>query len=253
VIGAGFIGMEVASVLARQGVATTMVFPGARVWERFFTPEMSAFFERYYEERGVSFARGEKIAAIAGADNVENVITESGRSLPANIVVAGIGVVPVTGLLDGSGIASDNGVVVNEFLETNVADVWAAGDVAGYRDVIFDKNRRVEHWDNAVEQGKHAASLLLGERKPFVHVPYFFSDVFDLSYEFWGDTAEFDEVIYRGDVTSNSFSTWWLRDGVLVAAFLMNRPDDERNAASAWIAEHRRVDSVRLRDAATVE
>jgi NADPH-dependent 2,4-dienoyl-CoA reductase/sulfur reductase-like enzyme len=252
VIGAGFIGMEVASVLSRQGIDTTMVFPEARVWERFFTPEMSAFFERYYEERGVSFARGEKIASIDGASQVEHVITQSGRSLPADIVVAGIGVVPVTDFLDGSGIALDDGVVVTEYLETNVANVWAAGDVARYRDVIFDKHRRVEHWDNAVEQGKHAAGLMLGERKPFVHVPYFFSDVFDLSYEFWGDTADADDVVYRGDVTSDSFSTWWLRDGVLVAAFLMNRPRDERKAASAWIEEQRQAAGPRLRDAASL-
>jgi NADPH-dependent 2,4-dienoyl-CoA reductase/sulfur reductase-like enzyme len=252
VIGAGFIGMEVASVLSSQGVETTMVFPEDRVWERFFTPPMSAFFERYYEQRGVSLARGEKIASFDGANGVEAAIAQSGHRIPADLVLAGIGVVPVIDLLEGSGIACDNGVVVNEFLESNVPDVWAAGDVAMYRDVIFDKQRRVEHWDNAVEQGKHAARLLMGEREPFVHVPYFFSDVFDLSYEFWGDTTDANDVVYRGDVTSSSFSTWWLRDGVLVAAFVMDRPDDERRVAPAWIEEHRRVEADRLRDAGTI-
>jgi NADPH-dependent 2,4-dienoyl-CoA reductase/sulfur reductase-like enzyme len=252
VIGAGFIGMEVASVLARRGVETTMLFPEDRVWQRLFTPPISAFFERYYQERGVSFARGESIAAIGGAHGVENVVTESDRSLPADLVVAGIGVVPVTDLFSGSGIGYDNGVIVNEFLETNVPDVLAAGDVAQYHDVIFAKHRRVEHWDNAVEQGKHAAKLLLGEREPFVHVPYFFSDVFDLSYEFWGDTTDADDVVYRGDIDSGAFSAWWLRDGVLVAAFLMNRPDEERDIAAAWIADRRRVGSARLHDAGTL-
>jgi NADPH-dependent 2,4-dienoyl-CoA reductase/sulfur reductase-like enzyme len=249
VIGAGFIGMEVASVLAGQGVETTMVFPENRVWERFFTPPMSAYFERYYAERGVSFAREEKVDSIGGTGHVESVNTQSGTSLPAELVVAGIGVVPVTDLLSGTGIALDNGVVVNEFLETNVPNVWAAGDVARYRDVIFDKQRRIEHWDNAVEQGKHAARLMLGNREPFVHVPYFFSDVFDLSYEFWGDTADADDVVYRGDLTSGSFSTWWLRAGMLVAAFLMKRPKDERDIVSTWIKEHRQIQSASLRDA----
>jgi NADPH-dependent 2,4-dienoyl-CoA reductase/sulfur reductase-like enzyme len=252
VIGAGFIGMEVASVLAGQDVETTMVFPEDRVWARFFTPPMSAYFERYYAERGVSFAREEKVDSIGGSGRVESVTTQSGRSLPAELVVAGIGVVPVTDLLSGSGVALDNGVLVNEFLETNVPNVWAAGDVARYRDVIFDKHRRIEHWDNAVEQGKHAAQLLLGNREPFVHVPYFFSDVFDLSYEFWGDTSDADDVVYRGDLTSGSFSTWWLRAGVLVAAFLMKRPKDERDVAAAWIADHRQLQYVRLRDADTL-
>ncbi len=249
VLGGGFIGMEVTSVLARQGVETTMVFPEDRVWARFFTPEMSSFFERYYEERGVSFARGESIASLSGAGRVEHATTRSGRTLPADLVVAGIGVVPVTDVLDGSGIACDDGVVVNEYLETSAPNVWAAGDVARYRDVIFGKHRRIEHWDNAVEQGKHAARLMLGEREAFEHVPYFFSDVFDLSYEFWGDTADADEVVYRGDINNGAFSTWWLRGGLLVAAFVMNRPDDERSAAPAWIGEHRRIEAARLREA----
>ena len=252
VIGAGFIGMEVASVLARQGIDTTMLFPEDRVWARLFTPAMSEFFERYYEERGVSFARGEQIESIGGTDHTQSVLTRSGRSLPADLVVAGIGVTPAIEPLRESGIVCDDGVIVNEYLETSAANVWAAGDAARYRDVIFDKHRRVEHWDNAVEQGQLVARLMLGQRERFEHVPYFFSDVFDLSYEFWGDTSDADDVVYRGDVSSGAFSAWWLRGGVLVAAFVMNRPDDERTVAPAWIAEHRRIDAARLRDADTL-
>ena len=124
---------------------------------------------------------------------------------------------------------------MNEFLETNQRDIYAAGDVANYYDVLFDKHRRAEHWDNAVSQGQHCARALLGERAPFVHVPYFFSDVFDLSYEFWGDISGADEVIERGDVASSSFSVWWLRQKRLVAAFTMNRPEEEREAAPRLI------------------
>ena len=251
VLGGGFIGMEVASVLARHGVETTMAFPEDRVWARFFTPEMSGFFERYYEERGVVFARGEFVASLTGTERVEGAITRSGRTLPADLVVAGIGVVPVTDVVEGA-VDCDDGVLVNEYLETNVAGIRAAGDVARYRDVLFDKHRRIEHWDNAVEQGKHAARLMLGERRPFEHVPYFFSDVFDLSYEFWGDTDGADSVVYRGDVDSAAFSAWWLRGGTLVAAVVMNRPDDERDAAPRWIAEHREFNAADLRDAAAL-
>jgi NADPH-dependent 2,4-dienoyl-CoA reductase/sulfur reductase-like enzyme len=248
VIGAGFIGMEVASVLAQQGIETTMVFPDERVWQRFFTPEISAFFRRYYEGRGVSFAAGESITSFAGEGRLSAVITRSGRQVPADLVVAGIGVVPATDAFERSGLQLDNGVVVNQYLEASVPDVYAAGDVANYYDVIFDRQRRVEHWDNAVEQGRHAARLLIGDRAPFVHVPYFFSDVFDLSYEFWGDTAGADEVVHRGNLENGRFSAWWLKEGQLIAAFVMNRPDEERELAPTWITEHHRVSVSALRN-----
>src|SRR5262249_10426342 len=154
-----------------------------------------------------------------------------GRAIPADLVVAGIGVEPVTEFLASSGIALDNGVVVNEYLEANRSDIYAAGDVANYNDVLFGKRRRVEHWDNAVSQGQHVARILMGDRQPFRHVPYFFSDVFDLSYEFWGDTSGANQTVTRGDIQTKSFSVWWLRGEQLVAAFMMNRPDDERNVA----------------------
>ena len=105
--------------------------------------------------------------------------------------------------------------------------------------MLFGKQRRVEHWDNAVEQGRHAARVMLGEREPFVHVPYFFSDVFDLSYEFWGDSEGAEEVVYRGDVTTRSFSAWWLKEGRVIAALVMNRPDEERELAPKLIQERR--------------
>jgi NADPH-dependent 2,4-dienoyl-CoA reductase/sulfur reductase-like enzyme len=238
VIGGGFIAMEVASVLAQRGLRPTMIFPGKRVWDRFFTPPISAFFQQYYEQRGVTFAPGEEVAAFVGDGRLTAAGLKSSRQIPADIVVAGVGVKPATAVLDGV-VSLSNGVVVNEFLETNVAGIYAAGDVANYRDVLFGKQRRVEHWDNAVEQGRHAARVMLGEREPFVHVPYFFSDVFDLSYEFWGDNEGAGEVVYRGDVTSRSFSAWWLKEGRVIAALVMNRPDEERELAPKLIQERR--------------
>ncbi|MDE3094905.1 MAG: NAD(P)/FAD-dependent oxidoreductase [Chloroflexota bacterium] len=248
VVGGGFIAMEVASVLATAGVKTTMLFPEDRVWMRLFSPEMSMFFARYYQQRDVTFVAGETATALEGTGNVTEVVTSSGRRVPADLVVAGIGVVPALDAVSDSGVTIDNGVRVNEFLETGRADVYAAGDIANYRDVIFEKQRRAEHWDNAVEQGKHAARAMLGEREPFIHVPYFFSDVFDLSYEFWGDAADADRVVYRGDVSTRSFSAWWLRDRHVRAAFVMDRPDDERERAPVWIAEHQQVDAERMSD-----
>ena len=249
VIGSGFIGMEVASVLAQKGIDTTMILRADRVWDTFFTPEMSHFFETYYSTRGVKFERNASIDSFAGDSTVASVHLANGLTLPARIVAAGIGAQPVTEFLASSGIELSGGVMVNEYLETNRPDIYAAGDIANYNDVLYAKRRRVEHWDNAVSQGQHCARALMGDRQPFRHVPYFFSDVFDLSYEFWGDASGADQTVTRGDVTTNSFSVWWLRGKQLLAAFVMNRPDDERTVAPQWIESKREVSTSALSDA----
>ncbi|MGI8553932.1 MAG: NAD(P)/FAD-dependent oxidoreductase [Dehalococcoidia bacterium] len=249
VIGGGFIGMEVASALAQQGLATTMVFPDERIWKRFFTPEMAAFFQRYYEARHVSIIPGVRPVAFLGGTEVSAVVLDSGQQLAADLVVAGIGVSPATEALADSGLKLDNGVVVNEYLETSIPDIYAAGDVANYRDLLFGKQRRIEHWDNAVEQGKYIGRALSGEHTPFSHVPYFFSDVFDLSYEYWGDAEDADTVGYRGTISAGRFSTWWLKDGQVRAAFVMNQPGEEHDHASQWIAERHQVPAGFLEEA----
>src|SRR5664280_284808 len=241
VIGSGFIGMEVASVLASSGIRTTMVFPDDRVWKRLFTPPMSAFFERQFADRGITFWKGEKVVAFTPKKQDCQVILGSGKQLPADFVVAGIGVSPTLDLFHRTPLESEGGIKVNRFLETSVPGVWAAGDIANYPDPIFHRRRRVEHWDNAVEQGRVAMRNMTGKLQPFVHVPYFFSDAFDLSYEFWGDVAGHDQVVYRGNMTEKKFSVWWLKRHVLCAAFIMNRPKEERNAAPRWILRGQRL------------
>ncbi|HEX8983895.1 MAG TPA: FAD/NAD(P)-binding oxidoreductase [Bryobacteraceae bacterium] len=250
VIGGGFIGMEAASSLAQRGLEVTMIVPEERVWPRLFTAEVSTFFERYYEARGVRIQRNAAVKGFEGKDRIEGVRTgANGVLLAADLVVAGIGVVPETSLFEGTGLRLQNGIQVNEYLETGIAGVWAAGDVANYRDVLFAKERRVEHWDNAVSQGQHAARAMAGAREWFAHVPYFFSDVFDLSYEFWGDAAESNRTVTRGDVRSGSFSVWWLKDRRLVAALVLARPDQERELAQTWIRERKTVSAEALADA----
>jgi len=249
VIGSGFIGMEVASVLAQKGIATIMVLSQDRVWKQFFTPEMSRFFEGYYAKRGVEFIKQAKVTALQGASTVASVRLEDNRTVDCDLVVAGIGVRPAVDCFSGSGIQLSDGIMVNERLETNHRDIFAAGDVANYQDTLFGKRRRVEHWDNAVSQGQYCARALLGENAPFVHVPYFFSDVFDLSYEFWGDPSGADQIVARGDLGGASFSVWWLQRGRVMAAFAMNRPDEERNAAPRWIASRQVVSAEKLREA----
>jgi NADPH-dependent 2,4-dienoyl-CoA reductase/sulfur reductase-like enzyme len=183
VIGGGFIGMEVTAVLTQAGIEVTMVLSDDRIWKRLFTPEMSNFFEGYYKERGVRFVKSAAVSELRGDGVVRSAVLAGGQTLPCELVVAGIGAQPQTEMLASSGFEVRDGVVVNEYLETAQPGIYAAGDVANYLDVLFQKRRRVEHWDNAVSQGQHCARALMGDRAPFKHVPYFFSDVFDLSYE----------------------------------------------------------------------
>ena len=249
VIGGGFIGMEVAAVLTQKGIEVTMVLNEDRIWKKFFTPQMSHFFENHYTGRGVRFIKAASVTELLGDGAVNSAVLKDGQTIACEMVVAGIGVHPVTDLLAGSGIEVEDGVIVNEYLESIRPGIRAAGDVANYKDVLFGKRRRVEHWDNAVSQGQYCAQALMGERTPFKHVPYFFSDVFDLSYEFWGDAADSEEIIHRGDLRSNSFSVWWLRQKSLVAAFTMNRPEEERDAAPKWIESKQPLSPAILADA----
>jgi NADPH-dependent 2,4-dienoyl-CoA reductase/sulfur reductase-like enzyme len=251
IIGGGYIGLETSSVLAQKDIPTTVIVSGEKLLARMFTPEMSDFFRSYYEERGVIFVKNAKAASLQGDGRVAGVTLDNGQKLSSDLVLAGIGVAPQTDLFEDGAlqIEKGKGIVVNEFLETNLPDVYAAGDVVNYWDVIFNKQRHVEHWNNAVEGGKHVAKVMLGKREAYRQLPYFFSDEFDLSWEFWGDVDEFNRVVYRGEIESAKFSAWWLRDGVLVAAFVMDRPDEERDLAPQWIEAHQKVDAEKLQDA----
>jgi NADPH-dependent 2,4-dienoyl-CoA reductase/sulfur reductase-like enzyme len=248
VIGGGFIGMEVAAVLAQKGIEVCMVVNDDRVFKRLFSPEMSEFFESYYAARGVRLIKSMSITELRGDGSVESAVLRDGQNIPCDLVVAGIGVQPAIDVVANCGLELGDGILVNEYLQTSHPDIFAAGDVANYQDVLFSKRRRVEHWDNAVSQGQYCARSLMGDRTPFRHVPYFFSDVFDLSYEYWGDSSGADEVIHRGDLSSNSFSVWWLHQQRVVAAFTMNRPDEERNVAPQWIESGQRVSATKLSD-----
>src|SRR5206468_3198963 len=181
------------------------------------------------------------IREIRGTGAVSSVVLADGQGIACDMVVAGIGVRPAIDFLASSSIEIGNGVMVNQYLETNQPGIYAAGDIANYQDVLFGKRRRVEHWDNAVSQGQHCARALMGERAEFRHVPYFFSDVFDLSYEFWGDPADAEQVVVRGELPTARYSVWWLRKGCVVAAFVMRRPDEEREIAPQWIESRQRV------------
>jgi NADPH-dependent 2,4-dienoyl-CoA reductase/sulfur reductase-like enzyme len=237
VIGGQYIGSEIASSLRKKGLNVHVVFPHDRMLSKFASADIAAYIHNLYHEEGVELHNNDKVVEIAGNDRVEKVILNSGKTIDADMVVAGIGVTPNTELFKGSSLKVDDGIKVDEHLETNVPGVYAAGDIAHYPDQVFDKWRRVEHWENAFEQGKLAAANMMGEEKAYGSIPFFFSDIFDLSYEYFGDNENADTYYNRGDVKSGNFSSWWFMNGRPVAAFVTsNRPEEERELASEWIS-----------------
>ncbi|HSF48725.1 MAG TPA: FAD-dependent oxidoreductase, partial [Burkholderiales bacterium] len=235
VIGASFIGMELAAVFARRGIATTLVARDELLYEKLNSPEVSAFFAEHYRARGVELIFRESIERFCGTTRVEGVVTSGGKMLNCDIVAIGVGVHPAIGFLRNSGIQLDGGIAVNQYLETNLPGIYAAGDVANFYDPVTRQRQRAEHWDNAVKQGRIAAWNMLGDRQSWRTVSYFFSDVFDLTFNVVGVTGEADRRIVRGSVEHSSFSVLYLGNDRLRGAFLLEQPLVEAKAAGALI------------------
>lgn len=236
VIGGSYISTEVASGLKTLGLDVTIVFPEHYLLERFSVEEMGVFFNQMFENKGVNLINEEMVSEIIGDDKVEKVKLASGRMLIADMVVAGIGVKPNTELFENTGLEINDGVVVNEFCETTLPDVFAAGDVARFPDLIYGGTRRIEHWENAYEMGQNAAKSIIGYKEPHNFLPFFFSDVFDFSYEYFGDPSNANQHVIHGDVNNGDFSVFWFKDAIMDAAFLSStRPEVEREKVQEWI------------------
>lgn len=249
VVGGGYIGTETASVLNQLGLKVTMVVPEDRILSRFATADIAAFFQKQYSKKGIDIMLQEKAVGFHGNGKVSEVELQSGKKLETDMVVAGIGVKPNTKIFENSRLNINDGIVVNEYCETNLPDVYAAGDIAEFPDMIFDKTRVVEHWEHAFEQGQHAAKVMSGNREPYDFIPFFFSDVFDYSYEYFGDNETADTAVNRGDIENGDFSTWWFDGNRVVAAFVMSsRPEVEGKTARRWIKNKTNADKNKISD-----
>jgi 3-phenylpropionate/trans-cinnamate dioxygenase ferredoxin reductase subunit len=229
VIGAGFIGSEVAAACRMAGMDVALIEMLPVPLERALGPEMGALLANVHRARGVEVLTGETVTAIRGAGRAEEVVTSSGAHIPCAFVVVGTGVRPALGWLANSGLAIENGVVVDAFCETSAPGIFAAGDLANwpYQPAATAPVLRVrlEHWDNALRQGETVARNLLGEGVAYHHIPYFWSDQYDLKLQFVGYTPEWDEIVVRG-VPPESFVAFYLREGRVRAAFSSNRQRD---------------------------
>jgi 3-phenylpropionate/trans-cinnamate dioxygenase ferredoxin reductase subunit len=169
---------------------------------------------------------GEAVARFEGGQRVERVVSASGHSFDCDFVVVGVGIAPATGLAEGAGLAVENGVVVDEYCETSAPGIFAAGDVANFYHPVLDERLRVEHWSNAQRQGVAAAKNMLGQREPYVEIPWFWSDQYESNIQYVGHAQSWDEVVLRGDVAGRKFSAYYLKDGRLRAALTVNRFKD---------------------------
>ncbi len=221
-IGAGFIGLEVAASLTQRGVQVTVIEALPHIWPRFADSTLATAIQDYCTSKGVTFHTSETVTDIHRHDHAFSVVLKSGATLPCNFVCIGVGIVPNVELARDAGLVVDNGIAVNEYLQTSHPDLYAAGDVANYFDPLFGKRRRVEHWGHAEYGGQLAAQNMAGAHKPYDLLTYVWSDIFDLHLEFAGDESEHDQVLVRGQVDTMSFMLLYLKNHVLRAYFSIN-------------------------------
>jgi 3-phenylpropionate/trans-cinnamate dioxygenase ferredoxin reductase subunit len=221
VVGAGWIGAEVGASARERGVEVTIIEQAAVPLERVLGPELGAIYRDLHLEHGVELLTGTGIEAFEGDGHVRRVRTTDGRTIDCDFVVAGIGVVPRTELAERAGVEVQNGVVVDERLETSAPGVFAAGDIANARHPMYGR-LRIEHWANALNQGPAAARNMLGRDEPYERVPYFFSDQYDSGMEYSGHSSGADPVVFRGDPASREFIAFWLQGDRVAAALNMN-------------------------------
>jgi 3-phenylpropionate/trans-cinnamate dioxygenase ferredoxin reductase subunit len=230
VIGLGFIGSEVTASLRQLGVEVAAV-EGHRVpLARVLGEDVGAVLAGIHRDKGVDLVLEDSVSAFEGAGRVERVLTKKGRRLDCDFVIAGIGIQPNAELLAAAGATVDNGVLVDSRCRTSLPDVYAAGDVANHLHPVFGR-LRVEHWNNAYQQGRAAARSMLGRDEPYDYLHSFWSDQYEHVVEYVGFAAVWDRLVFRGRPESREFLGFYLKDGAVRAAVGFDRggdPEDQK-------------------------
>jgi NADPH-dependent 2,4-dienoyl-CoA reductase/sulfur reductase-like enzyme len=238
VVGGGFIGMEVAASLRHLGLAVTLIHLGRDLFDQFHSSELSDELAALYREHGVELLLEQEVAGFGGDDRLSYVETRSGLCVEAELVVVGVGVKPNVDFLADSGLALDNGVVVNQRFQTQAAGVFAAGDVANFFDPLYGRQRRIEHWSNANYQGNEVGKVLAGKGGGYDTVSSFFSEVFGTTVKVFGDVSRFDELTTEGSLMSGALLTSYGDGGRLVGALTVGAGDELETRLKDLISEH---------------
>src|SRR5437763_10280946 len=232
VIGMGFIGSEVAASLRQMGLEVTAVLPGAAPLATVLGNEVAAVLAAIHREQGVHLVTNDQVIGFEGGNRVERVLTAKGAQLACDLVIVGIGIAPAVDVLAGSAIALDNGILVNARCQTSVPDVFAAGDVANLLHPVFGRVR-VEQFNNAETQGRAVAHAVLGTLQAYEYIYSFWSDQYEHKLEYVGFARSWERIVLRGSYDSRKFLAFYLTQGILQAAFGLNRGGDPELEADA--------------------
>jgi 3-phenylpropionate/trans-cinnamate dioxygenase ferredoxin reductase subunit len=250
VVGAGWIGSEVAATARQRGADVTLIDPLALPNERIFGPEIGEFYRDVHAGHGVTLALGQGVDAFEGNGTVAAVRVTGGERIECDLAVVGVGVGPRDQLAREAGLTVDNGVVVDEHLRSSAPNIFAAGDVANFWHPFFETRMRIEHWSNALNGGPAAARSMLGDTAGYDRIPYFFSDQYEVGMEYSGFAPSWDRVVFRGDREGGEFIAFWLSDGRVVAGMNVNVWDVNPHV-QALIRSRRQVDVGALTDTDT--
>lgn len=224
IIGAGYIGLEVAAIAAKLGLNVRVLEAAPRVLSRVTGAEVSAFFTRVHTRAGVEIHCDTGVTAIEGAPDAPRVHTAAGDVMEADLVLAGIGLLPNIELAQSAGVACDNGILVDELGRTAAPAILAAGDCSNHLNAIYGRRLRLESVHNAIEQAKTAAATIAGKPQPYNQVPWFWSDQYDVKLQTAGLVQGHDRTVVRGDPASDSFAVFYLQANRLLAVDAINRP-----------------------------
>jgi 3-phenylpropionate/trans-cinnamate dioxygenase ferredoxin reductase subunit len=248
IIGGGYIGLETAAMLRKQGMHVVVLEMAERILQRVTAPEVSQFYMRIHTEEGVEIHTGKSVTAILGTTHAEQVVCSDGTEFPADLVIVGVGVLPNVELALDAGVEVNNGIVVDQFCRTNDADIVAAGDCTNHFNSIYNRRIRLESVPNATEQGKTAAATICGLSHEQNNLPWFWSDQYDLKLQIAGLSEGYDQVVIRGDShTSRSCAIFYFKEERLIATDCINRPQ-EFMLSKRLITEQKTVHPSRLMD-----
>lgn len=246
VVGSGFVGMEVAASLTELGLDVSLVSRDANLFGQLRSPEISEHLVNVYRDRGVEIIRGDEVREFRGRSRLDTVELHTGRELGAGLAVIGVGVRPALSLLERSGIASDDGILVDQRFRTNVPGVYAVGDVARFYDPLFGRRRRIEHWSNANYQGAEVGRVLAGADGRYDTVSTFFTESFGLTLKVYGDVSQHDDRIARGSFEDGDAVVFYLDRGRLVGTVHTGQSEETEAELKRLIGTRMSAESLAL-------
>jgi len=226
IVGAGYIGLEVAAVAAGKGLQVTVVEMEARVMSRVVSEQVSNFYQSEHRKHGVDLRLSTGLSGFSGRDAVAEVTLSGDVAIAADLVLVGVGVIPNVELAEDAGLHVDNGIRVDEYCRTSAENIYAVGDCTNHPNRLLQRQLRLESVHNALEQAKTAAGNICGDELQYAQVPWFWSDQYDLKLQIAGISQGYDRTVLRGDPATRAFSCLYLREGQLIAIDSINTPRD---------------------------